>query len=81
MKTKEINVYVNEEEITNKDDLNYIKAFTCRFGVKKYKAKLIIEIPEKKVDLTWDLIESAIEGNVDGTGYCDFESIKIDLGF
>jgi len=64
MKTKEIEVYVNPE-ILIQDTTRYPGVGNLIYGSRtitsSIKAKLIIEIPEKKIEITESRIEEVLE--------------------
>jgi len=56
MKTKEIDVWVRHDEI----DSNGISCQTNRHDKWQLRAKLIIEIPEKKIEITESQFDEAL---------------------
>lgn len=86
MKTKEINVfvpeYINHDDVEGiiEDDGNLVGDIMYIDGVEFYRAKLIIEIPEKKIDITEEAFDEAYY-KIFGTteGLCP--RLKKELGF
>jgi hypothetical protein len=83
MKTKEIEVWVNDNFIEYKvgigDVVRDIGFEQFINGNKATKAKLIIEIPEKKIEITESEFDEAV-GNV-GLGSNMTKYLKKELGF
>lgn len=60
MKTKEIDVVIYKEDGGDYDLTSYIgRSKLNEYGVNSFKAKLIIELPEKKIEITESQFDEA----------------------
>ena len=87
MKIKEINVfvpeYINHDDVEGiiEDDGNLVGDVMYIDGVEYYRAKLIIEIPEKKIEITESELRTAMY-EAGAQGYSPFHDMVIKkLGF
>lgn len=84
-KTKAIDVWVSHKFENKNTDLATIILHNGSNVEDFYKAKLIIEIPEKKIEITESQFYKAIEQvntrNSHKSIYCDVSDLASELGF
>ena len=80
MKTKEIECTVLCDKSKEINEKNVLVTFSEKdiTDFDKYKAKLIIEIPERKIEITESNLEHALRGLLYKT---ELDRIKKELGF
>lgn len=77
MRTKEIEVWIEPNQIAGlePDYTDTITTYTKKCGEPQYRAKLIIKMPERKVEITESQFDEAWDG-----GYgCTYEGLKRHL--
>jgi len=81
MKTKTIEVWVWKSDINNKHSISIYPKADRSWENELFKAKLIIEIPEKKIEITEDAIDEAFDTCVFSYDDHEVENFKKELGF
>ena len=76
IKTKEIDVWVDSDKITHNEF--YVYDYEQRTKTSMYKAKLVIEIPEKKIDITESALDTFLDNIQSGML---ISQAKENLGF